>query len=120
MPTTYRIVPAHGPAVTLATRADLDAWIARAGLEVTGAMPARSPGVMAVAYRPWIVGQPKIRGVAGPMADYEGVARCVASLFHPTASDPLDGQPVTGWDEVRAYALARGYLRWYRPGEIAP
>ena len=75
MPTTYRIVPTHGPAVTLATRADLDAWIARAGLEVTGAMPARSPGVMAVAYRPWIVGQPKIRGVAGPMADYEGVAR---------------------------------------------
>lgn len=43
--------------------------------------------------------------------------RCVASLFHPTASDPLDGQPVTGWDEVRAYALSRGYLRWYRPGE---
>lgn len=43
--------------------------------------------------------------------------RCVASLRHPTTSDPLDGQPVTGWDEVRAYALARGYLRWYRPGE---
>lgn len=74
MPATYRIVPAHGPAVTLATRADLDAWIARAGLEVTGAMPARSPR-SAVAYPPWIVGQPKIRGVAGPMADYEGVAR---------------------------------------------
>lgn len=51
---------------------------------------------------------------------YDPGRRCVASLFHPTASDPLDGQPVTGWDEVRAYALARGYLRWYRPGEIAP
>lgn len=75
MTTTYRIVAADCTTVTLATRADLDAWIARAGLEVTGAMPARSRGVLAVEHRPWIVGQPRIRGVNGPMADYEGVAR---------------------------------------------
>lgn len=71
----YRIAPAHGHTVTLADRAALDAWIARAGLEVTGAMPARSPGVMAVAYRPEVVGQPRIRGVAGPMFGGDGLAR---------------------------------------------
>lgn len=75
MNTSFYIVPAGGPAVTLATRADLDAWIARAGLEVTGVMPARSPGVLAVPYRPCMVGQPRIRGIAGPMAQDDNTCR---------------------------------------------
>ena len=42
---------------------------------------------------------------------------CLAYLNHPTLSDPRSGQPFRDSLEVRSYALSRGYLRWYRPGE---
>lgn len=48
---------------------------------------------------------------------FHATGRCVASLRHPTVSDPLDGQEVASPEAVREHALARGYLRWYRSGE---
>lgn len=47
----------------------------------------------------------------------QDTGRCIGYLNHPTLSDPRSGQPFGDSQEVRAYALSRGYLRWYRPGE---
>ncbi len=49
---------------------------------------------------------------------HHAAGRHVAMLRHPTASDPLDGRDVASPRVVRDHALARGYLRWYRPGEV--
>ena len=89
---TYQIVTPGRPDHILPDRAALDAWIARAGLEVTGAVPEWSPGVLAVPHPPEIVGQPRLRGIAGPMKNGPGVARY--ELPHDGSTDRGDLTPV--------------------------